>query len=221
MKAAAIPKEKYSVSFQSRLGRTPWLKPYTDFVLPALAHRGARRLLVMSPAFVSDCLETIEELGIRGRETFFNAGGAEFSLVPCFNEHPLWVEALEKMVGGFGQPTAARARTLRVNGGASGEKPEGELRYPDRNGRRNGLNQDELGQCSLTASRALQTWQMKLEWLVSNLMTWSSPKPISAEPILNFWRGAKLLHPHGHARLDPAQRTNFAPGSSRRPSATD
>ena len=109
VKAAAIPKEKYSVSFQSRLGRTPWLKPYTDFVLPELAALGVKRLVVMSPAFVSDCLETIEELGIRGRETFLGAGGVEFALVPCLNEHPLWVEALERMVGRFAQqPTAAR-----------------------------------------------------------------------------------------------------------------
>jgi ferrochelatase len=95
---AGLPKEKYSVSFQSRLGRTPWLKPYTDFELPALAQRGVKRLLVLSPAFVSDCLETIEELGMRGRETFLSAGGKEFTLIPCLNEHPLWLDALEQMI---------------------------------------------------------------------------------------------------------------------------
>jgi ferrochelatase len=101
VKRAGVPKEKYSVSFQSRLGRTPWLKPYTDFELPVLAGRGVKKLLVISPAFVSDCLETLEEIGIRGRETFLGAGGKEFELIPCLNEHPLWVEALERMVGNF------------------------------------------------------------------------------------------------------------------------
>ena len=55
----------------------------------------------MCPAFVSDCLETLEEIGLRGRETFLAAGGAEFALIPCLNEHPLWLEALEKMVERF------------------------------------------------------------------------------------------------------------------------
>jgi ferrochelatase len=94
---AGIPKEKYSVAFQSRLGRDPWLKPYTDYELPKLATRGVKKLLVMCPAFVSDCLETLEEIGMRGRETFLESGGAELTLVPCLNEHPLWIDALEKM----------------------------------------------------------------------------------------------------------------------------
>ncbi|MGC9944302.1 MAG: ferrochelatase [Verrucomicrobiota bacterium] len=75
---AGVPKEKYSVSFQSRLGRDPWLKPYTDFELAAFPQRGIQKLLVMCPAFVSDCLETIEEINIRGRETFLAAGGKEW-----------------------------------------------------------------------------------------------------------------------------------------------
>lgn len=98
---AAVPEEKYSVAFQSRLGRTPWLKPYTDYELAALPARGVRRLLVICPAFVSDCLETLEEIGLRGRQTFLQAGGAEFALVPCLNESPLWVAALEKMAARF------------------------------------------------------------------------------------------------------------------------
>jgi ferrochelatase len=101
VKKAAIAEGKYSVAFQSRLGRDPWLKPYTDFELPKLAAAGVTRLLVMCPAFVSDCLETIEEIGMRGRETFLNAGGKEFVLIPCLNEHPLWIAALEKMVKTF------------------------------------------------------------------------------------------------------------------------
>ena len=95
---AGVPREKYSVAFQSRLGRTPWLRPYTDHELVELPARGIRRLLVICPAFVSDCLETIEEIGLRGRATFFSAGGQELRLIPCLNEHPLWIEALEKMV---------------------------------------------------------------------------------------------------------------------------
>ena len=101
VKQAGVPAGKFSVSFQSRLGRDPWLKPYTDFVLAELPGRGIKKLLVVCPAFVSDCLETIEEIGIRGRETFLSAGGQEFAQIPCLNEHPLWIAALEKMVRRF------------------------------------------------------------------------------------------------------------------------
>lgn len=101
VRAAGVPKEKYSVAFQSRLGRDPWLRPYTDMELPRLAGAGARKLIVMCPAFVSDCLETLEEIGIRGKETFLNAGGSQFTLVRCLNEHPLWVSTLEKWAKAF------------------------------------------------------------------------------------------------------------------------
>ena len=100
---AGVPREKYSVSFQSRLGKDPWLKPYTDFEFERLAKEGVKKLLVICPAFVSDCLETIEEIGIRGRDTFLEAGGKEIERIPCMNEHPLWVEALEKMVKKFAE----------------------------------------------------------------------------------------------------------------------
>lgn len=95
---------KWSVSFQSRLGKDPWLKPYTDFELERLAREGVKRILVMSPAFVADCLETIEELGIRGKETFLAAGGESFKLIPCLNEHPAWISAMENMARKFLQP---------------------------------------------------------------------------------------------------------------------
>ena len=101
VKQAGVPAGKYSVSFQSRLGRDVWLMPYTDAVLSELPKRGIEKLLVICPAFVSDCLETLEEIGIRGRATFLSAGGKEFSLVPCLNEHPLWLAALENMVRRF------------------------------------------------------------------------------------------------------------------------
>ncbi|MGA3283184.1 MAG: ferrochelatase [Verrucomicrobiota bacterium] len=101
VKQAGVPAGKYSVSFQSRLGRDLWLMPYTDVVLAELPKRGIKKLLVICPAFVSDCLETLEEIGIRGRATFLSAGGKEFALVPCLNEHPLWLTALEKMIRRF------------------------------------------------------------------------------------------------------------------------
>jgi protoporphyrin/coproporphyrin ferrochelatase len=96
--SAQIPAGKYSVSFQSRLGREPWMQPYTDEVLVQLAHSGIKRLMVLCPAFVADCLETLEEIGMRGRDSFLKAGGTELTLVPCMNEHPVWIDALEGMV---------------------------------------------------------------------------------------------------------------------------
>jgi protoporphyrin/coproporphyrin ferrochelatase len=101
VRQAGVPAGKFSVSFQSRLGGDSWLKPYTDFELAALPKRGVQNLLVLCPAFVSDCLETLEEIGIRGRETFLSAGGKEFTPIPCLNEHPGWVAALEKMIDRF------------------------------------------------------------------------------------------------------------------------
>jgi len=100
---AGLPKSKYSVAFQSRLGRDKWLSPATDQELTRLAGAGVKRLVVICPAFVADCLETKEEIGIRGRETFLAAGGTEFTLVPCLNDHPRWIAALAK----FSQPAAS------------------------------------------------------------------------------------------------------------------
>jgi ferrochelatase len=92
-----VPKEKYSVSFQSRLGKG-WLEPFTDMRLGQMPAEGIKKLLILCPAFVSDCLETLEEIQIRGRETFMNAGGEEYEMIPCVNTHPLWVKALSKMI---------------------------------------------------------------------------------------------------------------------------
>ncbi|MEJ2132401.1 MAG: ferrochelatase, partial [Gammaproteobacteria bacterium] len=92
--ALSLPEGTYSSSFQSRLGRLPWLRPYTDDVLAELPARGVKKLAVICPAFVSDNLETLEEMGIRGRETFLAQGGERFTLVPCLNEHPQWIETL-------------------------------------------------------------------------------------------------------------------------------
>jgi ferrochelatase len=94
--ALNIPKEKRGFSFQSRLGRDPWLKPYTAIRLAELPKEGIKKVVVVCPAFVSDCLETIEEMGQEGREIFLHAGGEKFELVPCMNVHPLWVAALAR-----------------------------------------------------------------------------------------------------------------------------
>ena len=96
-----LPDQKWSVSFQSRLGKDPWLQPYTDFELARLARDGVKRLLIICPAFVSDCLETLEEIGIRGKETFVNAGGESYAMIPCLNEHPAWIAVLERMIETF------------------------------------------------------------------------------------------------------------------------
>jgi ferrochelatase len=96
-----LPHEKWSVSFQSRLGKDPWLRPYTDFELERLPAAGAKKLLIICPAFVSDCLETIEEIGMRGRETFMAAGGESYTMIPCLNETPEWITALVRMVEAF------------------------------------------------------------------------------------------------------------------------
>lgn len=89
-----IPAAKQSISFQSRLGKG-WLEPFTDMRLAEMPGEGIKKLLILCPAFVSDCLETLEEIAIRGREIFMQAGGTEFEMIPCLNTHPLWVEALK------------------------------------------------------------------------------------------------------------------------------
>lgn len=89
--------EQWSVSFQSRLGKDKWIEPYTEASLDALAQRGVKKLLVMCPAFVADCIETLEEIGMRGSEQFVEAGGESLQLVPCMNDHPSWVDALTKL----------------------------------------------------------------------------------------------------------------------------
>jgi ferrochelatase len=97
-KALGLGPEHWTLSFQSRLGRTPWIKPYTDEVLPELAERGIRRLAVVCPSFVADCLETIEEIGIRAREQWLGLGGEELMLIPCVNGHPTWVATLAEWI---------------------------------------------------------------------------------------------------------------------------
>ena len=92
-----ISPDKYSISFQSRLGKG-WLEPFTDVRLQQMPQEGIRNLLILCPAFVSDCLETLEEIAMRGKEIFMNAGGESFTMIPCLNTDPLWVDAVEQMV---------------------------------------------------------------------------------------------------------------------------
>ena len=109
---AGVAPGRYSVAFQSRLGRDPWLQPYTDREIVRLAGEGLKRLLVICPAFVSDCLETLEEIGMRGRETFLRAGGISLVLTPCLNDHPHWLAALEKWIAAFEAAEPQRAKVI-------------------------------------------------------------------------------------------------------------
>lgn len=96
-----IPMDKLTFSFQSRLGRDPWLQPYTAQMFEELPKKGVKKLLVVCPAFVSDCLETLEEIAEEGKEIFLHAGGESFEMIPCLNVHPLWVSALAKWVNEY------------------------------------------------------------------------------------------------------------------------
>lgn len=91
---AKLPPIAASTTFQSRLGRTPWIQPYTDIVIPELVKAGTKRLAVMCPSFVADCLETLEEVATRAREDFMKAGGEEFLFVPSLNAHPQWLQTM-------------------------------------------------------------------------------------------------------------------------------
>ena len=90
--------DQYAVSFQSRLGKTPWIKPYTDEILSDLYAKGVRDLYVVSPSFVADCLETLEEIGMGLSKQWLDLGGKSFSLIPAMNDDVRWVKALAQMV---------------------------------------------------------------------------------------------------------------------------
>ena len=94
VKKAGIPEDKWSFSFQSRIGRDPWMEPYSDQEIERLAKEGKKKLLVICPAFVADCLETLEEISMEGKEIFLEHGGEEFHQIPCLNDHPKWIDLL-------------------------------------------------------------------------------------------------------------------------------
>lgn len=97
VKELGLKDDQWSLGFQSRLGRTPWIRPYTDEVIPQLAKRGVRSLSVVTPSFVADCLETIEEIGDRAKEIFEEAGGESFERIECLNSRPSWAKAVANM----------------------------------------------------------------------------------------------------------------------------
>lgn len=100
MEKLNIPTDRYSISFQSRLGKG-WLEPFTDIRLEQMPNEGIKKLLILCPAFVSDCLETLEEIDERGKESFMGAGGETYTMIPCLNTNPLWVGALAGWVQKF------------------------------------------------------------------------------------------------------------------------
>jgi len=108
-----------TVTFQSRFGAARWLEPYTADTLVAFAKGGKARVDVACPGFVADCLETLEEIGIEARQRFVAAGGKDLHLIPCLNEHPLWIAALADLAmrnleGWLAAPPDAAARELTV-----------------------------------------------------------------------------------------------------------
>ncbi|WP_299430722.1 ferrochelatase [uncultured Maribacter sp.] len=89
-----LPEDKVSLSFQSRLPNDPWLKPYTDFEFERFPKEGKKKLAVITPAFVSDCLETLEEIAMEGKHQFQEAGGEDYKHIPCLNDRDDWVQVM-------------------------------------------------------------------------------------------------------------------------------
>lgn len=92
--ALGLEQDRYRISFQSRFGRAEWLKPYTTATLEELGKQGTKRVDVICPGFVGDCLETLEEIALEGKASFLGAGGKEFHYIPCLNERDDWIHAL-------------------------------------------------------------------------------------------------------------------------------
>lgn len=95
---SGLPREKTVLSFQSRLGRDPWLKPYTDATLEQLAESGVEKVKIICPAFTTDCLETLEEIAMGGKEIFEEAGGSAYEHIPCLNESAVFIDFLQNKV---------------------------------------------------------------------------------------------------------------------------
>ena len=93
-KALGLEEGTFSTSFQSRLGFDPWLQPYTDRTIERLGKEGVKKMAIVTPAFVSDCLETLEEIAMEGEEIFHEVGGKEFTTVPCLNDDDEWIALL-------------------------------------------------------------------------------------------------------------------------------
>lgn len=93
-----LSEDEYTLCFQSRLGKEPWMQPYTSTVLEDLAKKGVKRILVLIPAFVADCIETIYEIGVEYQEEFVHFGGEKVQMVESLNDNPAWVEVLEEII---------------------------------------------------------------------------------------------------------------------------
>jgi protoporphyrin/coproporphyrin ferrochelatase len=98
VKELGWPRDYWTQTFQSRFGKDPWLKPYTDDVLEQLAKRGVKHVAAALPGFTADCLETVDEIGHESAEVFHEAGGTSLRAIPCLNEHPKWIDALETII---------------------------------------------------------------------------------------------------------------------------
>ena len=117
--ALGLTQLQFKVTFQSRLGRAKWLEPYTEPTLIALGKAGVRRVDVVCPGFTSDCLETLEEISMEGREAYLHAGGKEFHYIPCLNDDPTWITALcgitQQHLSGWPAQTPPDAHTLAAS----------------------------------------------------------------------------------------------------------
>ncbi|HEY8280546.1 MAG TPA: ferrochelatase [Bdellovibrionota bacterium] len=103
-----LPQDRWTLSFQSRFGRAKWLGPHTEELLLQLPKQGKTELVIAAPSFVADCLETVEELGIAGKETFLKSGGHKFSLVPCLNGDADFARGLAETLETLSSPGSAR-----------------------------------------------------------------------------------------------------------------
>jgi protoporphyrin/coproporphyrin ferrochelatase len=122
-----LSKEQYTVSFQSRFGKAEWIKPYTTATLKALGKQHTKRVDVVCPGFVADCLETLEEIAQEGKEDFQHAGGGEYHYIPCLNERPDWINALSELVlsnlqGWLQKPDPVQLEQNRLRALATGAK---------------------------------------------------------------------------------------------------
>jgi len=107
---------QHSVSFQSRLAGEPWLRPFTDFELVRLPKEaGVKRLLILCPAFVADCLETLEEIAMAGKETFLEAGGQEYYQIPCLNDQPAYIDFLAGRVKRWNELPSTRSQPTPIS----------------------------------------------------------------------------------------------------------
>ena len=107
--------DEFTTCFQSQFGKDEWIGPSFEDLLVELPKRGIKRIAVACPSFVADCLETLEEIGIRGREEFKEAGGEELTLIPCVNAHPLWVKAGANLIRATVEQSAAGASAASAN----------------------------------------------------------------------------------------------------------